>query len=189
MLVSIFFTTMFLTVNHLYSIVASPLVSEDDVVASDSHNLTHAPTKREYLPPGMLCEPGEIWYARNCFGEELDKVWVDFCWDTVHGRLKERFGICPGDSICMNAWGPPNPVQPATTIMCFLRPDQEIDNPKTIGQPPPPGQCGVYIVTKSYSLLPAQHVVSVPITKTITKASVAAYLGGTYLISQWLTVT
>ena len=74
MLVSIFFTTMFLAVNHLYSIVASPLGSKDNVSVSDLLNLTHVLTKRAYLPPGMLCEHGKIWYARNCFDEELDKV-------------------------------------------------------------------------------------------------------------------
>jgi len=85
-----------------------PVVS-NDVAVSQSLNLTHILEKRRYVPPGMLCRWGEVWAARNCFGELLDQVWVDFCWDVVGGRLNERFRKCPDDAIIIISTAPHYP--------------------------------------------------------------------------------
>lgn len=147
MLVSIFFTTIFLTVNH-YSTLALLLVSKDDVAVGQSPNLTHALAKRLYVPPDQLCTHPDNWDARDCLSLQHDQVWLEHCLDKKHEPYL-KLGICLGDTMCMNAYSPAPDF--ADTVMCVVCPQKNTGNPNIHGQNSPTArQCGVYLVNKVF---------------------------------------
>src|ERR1700733_7761664 len=79
MLFSIIFATIFLTINHFHSTLASPIVSNGGLAAGQSLNLTNSLAKRVYKPPGQLCtKPGD-WFSRKCLSHVDDSSWIDTC--------------------------------------------------------------------------------------------------------------
>ena len=112
MLGSILFTTIFLTVNHLFPIFALPPVSKDNISASQSLSLTHVLVKRDCSPAYqtcdeqfLACQSSEDWRSRNCVAQPVDRIWYDTCVDD-EGDVRYRWGICPEDTICMDTYGP-----------------------------------------------------------------------------------
>ena len=187
MLGSIFFTTIFLTVNHLFPVFALPPVTKDNVLAGQSLSMTHVLAKRDWSPPDQTCDEPEHWNARHCVAEAVDRIWYDACID-MDGDVSYGFGICPEDTICMDTYGP-EPDFPAT-IACVIRPTCDACKPSITGESPPAnGQTGTYqIGTYDHSIKPTLRSVSVTMGSSISGASVTAFIEGTYQTSQ-LTLT
>jgi hypothetical protein len=187
MLGSTFFTAIFLTVNHLFPIFALPTVSKENVLAGQSLTLTHVLAKRDWFPADQTCNDPEDWHSRNCVAQEVDKIWYDTCID-IDGDVTYGWGTCPDNTICMDTYGP-EPDQ-APTITCVIRPTCDACKPSIAAGPPPvSGQIGVYKVGKDhYSIRPQLRAVSVTMETSISKASVTAFMEGTYQTSQ-LTLT
>ena len=170
MLASICFTTIFLTVNHLFSIFALPPVSKDNDSAGPSLSPTHVLAKRE------------DWHARNCVAEEVDQIWYGECID-MDGDVSYGWGICPDETICMDVYGPEPDYAP--TIACVIRPTCDACKPSIAGGPPPlNGQTGVYQLGDPYEIRPPLRGISVTMETSISGASVTAFMEGTYQISQ-----
>jgi len=181
MLVSTFFTTIFLTINHLHSTIASPIVSEEGVVAGQSLNLTHALAKREYVPVDQLCDEPEDWLSRSCFSAQGDRAYVDTC---MNEDLDETWmlGRCPVGTICMNTFSPPPEYDP--TIICMIRPLALAGNPS--GNPPANGQVGCQQVSNAGNGAPVERMVSVELGKAVTAGAISAYIegnDGNYLVA------
>ena len=186
MLGSIFFTTIFLTINHLFAIFALPPVSKDNILAGQSHNLTHTLAKRDWFPADQTCNDPADWHSRNCVAQEVDKIWYDTCID-ADGDVSYGWGICPDETICMDTYGPEPDLAP--TITCAIRPTCDACKPTITGGPPPvSGQTGVQQVNTNYAINPELRGVSITMETSISGASVTAFLEGTYKSSQ-LTVT
>ena len=172
MLASIFFTTIFLTVNHLFTTFALPPVSKDNVSAGQSLGLTHVLAKRDWTPADQKCNDPEDWYARNCVTKEVDKIWYDSCMND-DGDEYYRWGVCPDETICMDTYGP-EPDQ-APTITCVIRPTCDACKPSITGGPPPAnGQTGVYQLGDPYEIRPPLRAISVTMETSISGASVTA---------------
>lgn len=174
MLFSATFTTIFVTVNHLYSTFASPIVSKGDVATGRSLNQTHSLVKRAYVPNDQKCREPEDWNLRRCVTGGGDRAWEDQCIDhDLHEYY--GFGSCPEDTMCMFALSPEPDV--ALTIACVGRPkdkSQSNNNPNS--------QTGVVSVPNSAFGTgdPVERIVSIPVVKAMSGASVSAFMEGTY---------
>jgi hypothetical protein len=177
MLVSTFFTIIFVTINHLYSTFASPIASEEGVAAGQSLNLTHALAKRDYVPVDQLCDEPEDWLSRSCFSVLLDQAYLDTC---MYENLEWKLGSCPPGTMCMNTYSPPPDVSP--TIICMIRPLGPAGNPS--GNPPANGQVGYQQVSNVGNTAPVERIVSVELEKAVRVGAVSAFIEGTYKISQ-----
>jgi len=175
MLVSTFFTTIFLTTNH-YSTFASPIASEEGVQLL---NLTHALAKRDYVPVDQLCNEPTDWLSRNCLSSQLDQVWLDNCMDDQEDEYS-KLGICPPGTMCMNTYSPPPDYFP--TIICMIRPLGPAGNPS--GNPPANGQAGLYQVSNANDSTAVERIVSVELGKDVLAGAVSALIEGMYHISQ-----
>jgi hypothetical protein len=169
MLFSITFATICLTVNHLYSTFASPMVSKGSVVAGQSLNLTHLLEKRVEIPPDQKCRQPSDWIGRRCMIEfgNGDDTWADQCLgdDRV---LYWELGTCPPDKMCTNKFILPETI----TIVC-------IDRPTGITDRGANQQTGVAEVGAGGE--PArEHVVSIPVLNPVPGASVSALMEGLY---------
>ena len=182
MLGSILFTTIFLTVNHLFPIFALPPVSKDNISASQSLSLTHVLVKRDWSPADQTCDDPDDWHSRNCVAQAVDRIWYDTCVDADED-VRYGWGICPEDTICMDTYGP-EPDQ-APTIACVIRPTCDGCKPSILGGPPPAkGQTGTYQVGKiNYALQPQKRAVSVTMKTSISGASVTSFMEGMYQTS------
>ena len=92
----LFFTTTFLTLNHLYSIFASdsPIVS-NGIATDQSLNLTHALARCVVVPPDQQCDQVDDWLERRCLTDEHGYGgWVDKCMDDG-GYAYEKVDSCP----------------------------------------------------------------------------------------------
>jgi len=166
MRISIIFTTIFLTANHLYSTFASPVASEGGVAAGQSLNLTHSLAKRVNIPADQLCRQPSDWVGRMCLYEIDDGAWADRCLGDDLVKYW-RDGHCPPNLICMNKLTDPEVI----TITCISRPSEA----STSGS----NQItGVVPITNVNSIRPAEKIVSVAIDKKISLASVSAMIEG-----------
>ena len=183
---SIFFTTIFLTINHLFPIFVLPPVSKDNISAGQLLNLTHTLAKRDWLPEDQMCNDPEDWHSRNCVAQEVDKIWCDTCID-VDGVVSYGWEICPDKTICMDTFGPEPDLAP--TITCVILPTCNACTPSITGGPPPVSvQTRVQQVNMNYAINPELHIVSITMETSKSGASVTVFLEGTYQSSQ-LTVT
>lgn len=177
MLGLIFFTTIFLTVNHFHPIFALPPVSKDNVSTGQSLSLTHVLAKRVWTPPDQTCNEPEDWDARHCVAAAVDKIWYDSCID-AEGDVSYGWGICPDTTICMNVYGP-EPDQ-APTIACVYRPSCDSCRPTIAAGPPPAsGQTGMHLFG-AWNIRPQILRFQVIMDKSISGASVTAFIEGTY---------
>jgi hypothetical protein len=168
MLFSIFFTNIFLIVNHLHSTVASLIVSKDD--DGQSLNLTHSLAKRDYYPPDYLCGRASYWRSRTCRSSVNDYAWADKCVAIFGATIITSYpeSICPVNTMCSNIWTPPpNPKQ---TIAC-------IDRPVAVAESSSHGQTGVFQVGGG-----GVHTVLVPMVSLLAQVSVSALIEGMYYI-------
>lgn len=171
MLFLIFFTPIFLTINHLHSTCASPIVPKDGIAAAQSFNLTHSLVKRDYYPPDQLCEDSSGWVRRTCLTVLDDRIWFDYCLKD-DDKPYMKLGIpCPMNTICMNTFGPTPNFDP--TILCIERPSALYDNDDY-------WQIGVEAVNDENTSDPAEYVVSVDVQQSIRAASVACLIEGMY---------
>jgi hypothetical protein len=179
MLFSIIFTAIFLTVNHLYSTLASPMVSNG---GGKSLNLTHSLAKRDYVPPDVLCDHAEEWIGRSCLSIMDDRTWMDTCLtDEDDERIYIRIGSCLSDQICMNTFvtvvaDEEQNLDNYRTIMCISHPFDEVHRTEEKGLKV---QSGVYTIDDG-GTGPAEHTVPVSIQDPISAASVSALIEGTY---------
>lgn len=182
MFLSIFFTTIVLTGNHLYPILASPLVAKDDFQSLNYPHILAKPKRAStFIPADFACNTRSQWRARQCKGGADDTVWVDTCAFPSGKNTYTREGVCPDNTMCMNKYS----ILSALMVRCVERPQSKTGAPVTGGtQVTADGQVGVYPVSTFFSEEPEQLNVSVAITKTISTASVTAYLEGTYQSSQ-----
>lgn len=164
MLFSIIFTAIFLTVNHLYTIFASPIISNGDVAAGQSLNLTHS--KIEYYPPDYLCQKSIEWAFRACVTEIDDRTWGDLCINSTTFDRYGRLGSCPQNTMCMNIC-----FSSKITIFCIGRPSDVIDLSGN-------QQTGVVKIETGTTTVPMDYTVSVPLAKSISAASVSALIEG-----------
>jgi hypothetical protein len=178
MLVSTFFTTIFLTINNLYSTFASPIASEDGVAAGQLLNLTHALAKRDYVPVDQLCEDRAHWLFRNCLSWLLDSAWIDTCLGEDEVGY-DKLGGCPVGTMCMNTYSPPPDYTP--TIICMIRPSGPNGNPS--GNPPANGQVGYYRLSEQ-GISDSTTAISVALVRAVKRAAVSAFIEGTYKIFQ-----
>jgi hypothetical protein len=170
MLFSIVFTTIFLTVNHLHSTFASPVVSKDNVIRS--LNLTHSLAKRDYVPSDQKCSQPSQWLSRICRPTISDRTWEDKCLFTLGqmSTITYVLSSCDVDKMCMNILTPePNSKH---TIEC-------IDRPSGVTVSGPQQQTGVFRVSRALDG-PEQHGVPVPVLGAISQASVSAFMEGMY---------
>ena len=168
MRVSTFFTTIFVTIDHLYSTFASPIASEEGVAAGQSLNLTHALAKRNWYPVDQLCDEPEDWTFRVCFSAHLDQAYMDECVN-IDGDVYWKLGACPRDIMCMNTFGPPPNY--SRTAICMNRPLNSAGNPS--GNPPANGQVGYYRLAEQGISTPA---VSVELVRAVKGAAVSAFI-------------
>jgi hypothetical protein len=189
-LVSIFFIAIFLTVNHLHSTFASPIVSGDTVAANRSLNLTNTlatRTQPDAVPSDQRCNHSIDWLYRRCTTTLLDQGWVDLCESITSGVRYSRFGSCPLGTMCMNTMSPTaNPPGLHYVIFCLSRPITPKQGPSGAKGAPQIaiGQVGVVPIT-AYNLVPVEHLVPVKVGRSIANATIAALIEGTYQISQW----
>jgi hypothetical protein len=175
MLLLIIFATVFPTINHLYSTLASPIISEGYVAAAESLNLRVVSV---YIPDGQRCDRAAHWYARRCYTAIGDTTWEDFCRpnpDDEH-NFYMRIGECPGGRMCQNTLvqNEDDPA-PKETISC-------IDRPYSPNLLSPNRQTGVYMAENVHSLDPAQRTVSAIVEINLAGATVAALMEGMYSI-------
>lgn len=168
MLFSTLFSAIFLIVSHLYSASASPILSESDVAAGESFNLTTSPrlARRNYVPPDQLCNARTQWVARECHTASGDRVWADIC-NPGTDVPYTKFGRCPQLKMCQNTIisGP----VPIHTINC-------VDRPTGPSQLAPDQQSGVIVVNGAG--VAAERIVSVGLKGNFADASVSAFLEG-----------
>jgi hypothetical protein len=165
MLFSIFFTNIFLIVNHLHSTVASLIVSKDD---GQSLNLTYPLGKRAFVPADYLCGNRAFWRSRTCRSSVDDRTWVDKCVARYGTTRITSYpeSMCPENTICFNIWTlAPNPKQ---TIAC-------IDRPGGVAQSSLNGQTGVFQVGGG-----GVQTVLVPMLSLLAQVSVSALIEGMY---------
>ena len=191
MFFSIIFTAIILTSNHLYSTFASPMVSKRGVPADQSLNLTHSLAKRnDYWPPNQLCELEEDWIARRCLGSVSDRTWQDVCLsftnDGRHIYIEVILGSCGENELCFNKVmesDDPSDTLPIHTSECIPRPGRG-----TVVATNPDGdpeQTGVLeVMGRGVGAGPSQ-VLSILIVTPLSKASVSAFIEGTYGISSF----
>jgi hypothetical protein len=160
---TVLFTSVFLTINHLYSTFASPTVPKGDV--GESLNLTHQLVKRDYIPPDQLCDAPAHWVRRVCRTEFGDRAWSDSC------RVVDfywRMGACPLNTMCQNTLADNGLKQ---TINC-------VDRPTTSSRSAPDHQCGVYKAGNRGSTDPAERIISVTLDSNYADATVSAFMEG-----------
>jgi hypothetical protein len=170
MLFSIFFTTIFLIINHLHSTVASLVVSKDD--DGQSLNLTHSLAKSNYIPSDQKCSAAAQWQSRTCQPTSSDRTWADKCLVTFGAMSTTSYvySSCPLNTMCSNILSPaPDYKQ---TITC-------IDRPEDVTELPGNGQTGVFVVGSDVARV---HIVPVPVLSVIAQASVSALIEGMYYI-------
>ena len=123
--IMLFFTTTFLTLNHIYSIFASdsPIVS-NGIATDQSLNLTHALARRVVVPPDQQCDQIDDWLERRCLTDEHGYGgWVDKCMDDS-GYAYEKVDSCPIGMVCRNTRTLQDPLAPndyGRTIYCRPR--------------------------------------------------------------------
>ena len=163
---SIFFTAIFLIVNHLHSTVASLIVSKVD--GGQFLNLTHSLAKRDYVPNDQRCGNASRWRSRQCETKTSDRTWSDQCVSTFGAMSITTYVLstCPLNTICSNTLSPaPDYKQ---TIACLDRPDGVTEG--SAG-----GQTGVIAVGSDVTRV---HTVLVPVLSLLARASVAALIEG-----------
>jgi hypothetical protein len=188
-LVSISFITIFLTVNHLHSTFASPMVSGDTVAASQSLNLTNTvATQPDVVPSDQRCDQSNHWLQRRCTTRQLDQGWMDSC-SSLRGARYFKFGSCPLGTMCMNTMSPSRNGRLDYVIYCLRRPMTPLQDPSgATGAPQIAiGQVGVVPVT-AHDLVPTERLVPVKVRRTIANATIAALIEGTYQISQLILI-
>jgi hypothetical protein len=167
MLPSTIFTAILLTINHVHSTFASPMVSKGGL-GDRSLDLAHTPAKRA-APPDQLCgSEGENWRQRICVTEEDDRAWMDVCFAE---KYYFEHSTCPLHTMCMNVLGP-GP-EHAFIIICLERPSAMVHTSLE-------KQMGVYKVSAGIALVPVRRTVDVRLAMPIDSASVSAYLEGMY---------
>ena len=178
MLFSTIFTIIMLTSNHPF---ASPAVYKRDIPADQSLNSTHLLAKRVYYPPDQLCNNPRDWVARRCIAVVSDRLWWDVCLGmTMIGDpyLYVRGGFCAENAMCFNIFvdsqNPEDPAQTPTSV-CIERPQL-----LTVINTAPDGimmQSGVVAVAGDTN---PQQTMSIRVLNGISKASVSAFIEGTY---------
>ncbi|KIM83715.1 hypothetical protein PILCRDRAFT_7114 [Piloderma croceum F 1598] len=118
MLSSIIFTTIFLTINYLYSTFASPVVLNGDVATGQSLKVTHSLAKRWY-PDDQKCATPAQWVSRVCRPTIGDRAWEDRCTGPNGGVvIRYALSLCSDENtICSNII-----YQFQQTILCVPRP-------------------------------------------------------------------
>lgn len=171
MLFSITFTIFSITINHLYSTCASPIVSKG---AGQLLNLTHPLAKCVNIPPDQLCDNPGDWVRRECVTGLSDLEWEDTCLPD-HGSIYWRVGECTDDTMCQNTLtqdlGDEEPVE---TISC-------IERPRNNSQVAPDEQSGVYGVSNT-SHSSHSRTVSVIVETNLVDATVSGLVEGMYRI-------
>lgn len=165
MLFSIIFTTVFPTINHIYSTFALPMVSK---VAASNATLTQ-PAKRDgWAPQDQKCTTAAQWLSRICQPDIGDRVWVDHCTGPQGGEaICYVYSSCPERTMCSNVIR-----NYKSTIVCIGRPS--IDTVSQTGQ-----QTGVFSVANTFDLN-EEYIESVTLVTSISLASVSAFLEGKY---------
>jgi hypothetical protein len=176
MLVSIIFTTLFLTVNPLTSTFASPIASKHEGAAGQSVSPAHLLGKR--IPGDNKCLASETWILRQCEPNIDDQTWEDECQSSSGGPggrpfLQYRQGACQGNTMCVNTIGPAP--ENDRVIAC-------VDRPGSNTVTPPDIQSGVYVVGKASQLNPPESMISVTLDKPLMHASITAYLEGSVIV-------
>jgi hypothetical protein len=169
MVPSTIFTIILLTVNHLYSTFASPVVSKGGL-GDCSLDLAHTPAKQA-SPPDQLCEEVDVWKERMCVTSSNDREWMDVCIHHVTEYEYNAYSRCPLDTMCMNVLGP-GP-EHNFIIVCLERPSAMIHTSLE-------KQMGVFKVSAGIALVPVERTVDVRVAMPIDSASVSAYLEGMY---------
>lgn len=162
------FTTILLTISHLHSTLASPVVSEGGVVAGQSPNLPRSLAKR-YVPVDQQCSNAVYWVSRACNPAYGDRFWVDSCSGpgVADGQIVSTInGLCKGNTICS-----PTVREHKDTIECIPRP-VVFANSGVAGQQSGVTEVGATVHNNK------QYRVSVTLAKTITLAAVSAIIEG-----------
>jgi hypothetical protein len=170
MVSAIIFTTIFLTINYLYSTFASLIVSNGDVATGQSLNVTHLLAKRQWAPADQKCTTPAQWQSRVCRPTIGDRAWEDRCRGPTGGEvIRYVLSLCSDpNTICSNQI-----YQNKETILCIPRPVAQSQVPA------PNQQTGVSQFGSIYDLN-VEHIQSVTLTNDISLASVSALLEGTY---------
>jgi hypothetical protein len=165
MLFSIFFTAIFLIVNHLHSTVASLIVSKDD---DQSLNLAHSLAKRDFVPPDQRCSNPANWVSRRCILGSDDRAWQDECVTRFGAATITTYVIssCPVNTMCSNTLSPEPDYR--LIIACINRPEGQVERP-------PNRQTGVFRVGSDFTQV---HTVLVPVLGLLARATVSALIEG-----------
>ena len=185
------FIVIFLTVNHLQSTFASPIVSEDTIDDGQLLELTDtvATQAEAVAPPGQLCDRPLQWRSRRCIASQLDRAWVDRCRRPGENHWYYRFGSCPADKMCINTLF--RRVQHGQSfltrnIYCLGRPKTRIEKPVALIKVPS-GQVGV-IPINTFDQVFKNPDISVVVESTIGNASITALIEGTYQTSKLIAI-
>jgi hypothetical protein len=170
MLSSIIFTTIFLTINHLYSTFALPVVLNGDVATGQSLNVTRHSLAKRWYPADQKCATPAQWVSRVCRPTIGDRAWEDRCRGPNGGEvIRYVLSLCSDpNTICSNQI-----YQNKETILCIPRPVAQSQVPA------PNQQTGVSQFGSIYDLN-VEHIQPVTLTNDISLASVSALLEGTY---------
>jgi hypothetical protein len=171
MLLSIF-TTILLTVSHLHSTLASPVVTEGGIAADQSPNLPRSLAKR-YVPLDQQCKYAVHWISRTCNPAFGDQFWIDSCgaYGYPAGEIRSTVhGFCTNNRMCS-----PTIRENKHTIECLPRPGRPVvvANAGASSQ-----QSGVTVVGDRVHNN-RQYTVSVKLATAIKLATVSAILEGT----------
>jgi hypothetical protein len=170
MLFAAIITTIFLTVNHLCSTFASPIIESKGSI-TESLNVTHSLAKRADIPTDQKCDQDTDWVGRVCLTSVDDRTWEDSCITDALVRYS-RLGSCLPTEVCMNQLNRPDEI----LAVCLERPksDMQYISNRQMDK----GFMGFYLIKSVADVAEKQHRVSVKIGKDVTDASVAAFLEG-----------
>jgi hypothetical protein len=171
MLFAVTITTIFLTVNHLSSTFASPIIESKGSIAR-SLNVTHSLARRAGIPPDQKCAKDTDWVGRICLTSVDDRTWEDSCVDDNLVRYSRRASCLPTE-VCMNQINIPDEI----LAVCLERPmsDLQYISNRQVER----GFMGYRLIKSVYDVAKIQHTVSVKVPNDVNVASVAAFLEGT----------